>query len=538
MKLLSFKAKLIIMFFVPVFVCTIIAILVSSSTLKKQGLETLERKTKAILGRMEAIRRYVSTQDDMNELMADIKEKYPDGNLPDDVRAKLLKKVPIYSSMAVGKDNAQHDHYQFRVASKKARNKNNVATDLEEEFITKFEQNDTLEDISYVNNETNELWVIRPVRLYEDQGCLVCHGHPSRSIWGNGKDIFGYDLENYKDGDIEGLFIIKSSLDANDNDVQANIGSAIKNISYIMTGVLVLILLISIGFIRNINGKIGNIIRINRKIAGGDLTEKLPETGSDEFAEINRNFNKMTESLRVVVDAVHETAGLLIDESQSTKSLSGDLAHSTNEQAAAVEEISVSMEEMNATIDQNTANAKKTETLANEAAREITSGNESSQMAVGSMTSIKNELMEIGDIADQTNILALNASVEAARAGSSGAGFAVVAGEVKKLAERSKIAADKIEVLFSEGVNTVQSTGIKIAEVVPDIVKTSDLLSEIVAAGVEQSSGAAEINNAIQGLNQSTQSNAQIADEMASKASELSHYAQVLNEKIAFFKMK
>ncbi len=538
MKQLSFKAKLILMFFLPVLVSTLIAIYVSSSVLQKQGHETLERKTKAILGRMEAIRRYVSLQYDMNELTAEIKEEFPDGNLSEEARAKLIKKVPIYASMAVGRDDADSDHYVFRVASKRARNKDHIATKQEEEFITKFENDQSLNDITYINKATNELWVIRPVRLYEDQGCLVCHGHPSTSVWGNGKDVLGYDLENYVDGDVEGLFIIKSSLDANNNEVQANIGSAIQNISYIMTGVLVIILLISIGFIRNINGKIGNIIRINRKIASGDLTERLPETGKDEFGEINRNLNKMTDSLRAVVDAVHETANQLVIESNSTKELSGNLANSTNEQAAAVEEISVSMEEMNATIDQNTESAKQTEKLANDSAKEIEVGNESSQLAVESMISIKNELMEISDIADQTNILALNASVEAARAGKAGAGFAVVAGEVKSLAERSKVAADKIEVLFSDGVQTVQSTGIKIAEIVPDITKTSNMLAEIVAAGIEQSSGAAEINNAIQGLNNATQSNAQIADNMSSKASELSHYAKILNDKIAFFKMK
>ncbi len=526
------------MFFVPVIVTTGVAIFVSSSVLKKQGLETLERKTKAILGRMEAVRRYVATQYDMGKVISEVKEENPDGNISKKTRDELLKKVPIFASMSVGKDNSENDNYVFRVASKKARNKNNKATSLEEEFINQFENDESLNDITYTHKETNELWVMRPIRLSEKQGCLECHGNPASSIWGNGKDILGYDMENYKDGDIEGLFIIKSSLNSNNNEVQANIQGAIKNIAMIMAGVLLVIMLISYAFIRSTNIKIRNIISANRKIADGDLSEKLPEKGNDEFTDIYRNLNRMIDSLSSIVEAVKEASKLLISESSFTKNLSSDLANSTNEQAAAVEEISVSMEEMNATIDQNTNNAKSTEQIAKSSALEIENGNASSQKAVNSMLHIKEELNAIGEIASQTNILALNASVEAARAGSAGSGFSVVAGEVRKLAERSKVAADKINTMFSDGVETVQSTGIKIAEIVPDITKTSELLGEIVASGIEQSTGASEINNAIQGLNSATQTNAQIADNMSEKATELNKYANILQERISFFKMK
>ncbi|GAF02706.1 methyl-accepting chemotaxis protein [Saccharicrinis fermentans] len=195
------------------------------------------------------------------------------------------------------------------------------------------------------------------------------------------------------------------------------------------------------------------------------------------------------------------------------------------------------MEEMTSTIDQNGEHAQTTETIAKNSALEIETGNESSKSAIASMLSIKEELNSIGDIAKQTNILALNASVEAARAGNAGAGFSVVAGEVRKLAERSKSSADRIETLFSNGVETVNSTSDKLSQLVPDITKTHTLLSEIVASSLEQSSGASEINNAIQGLNNVTQTNVQIADNMSQKAQKLNEYANLLKERISFFKL-
>ena len=110
------------------------------------------------------------------------------------------------------------------------------------------------------------------MRLSEKQGCLECHGDPKTSPWGNGKDILGYPMENYKDNELEGLFIIKSSLDANNSEVQANIRTAIWKIIIIMVSVLLAVLLISLVFIRKTNKKLKHIVTANQKIANGDLT--------------------------------------------------------------------------------------------------------------------------------------------------------------------------------------------------------------------------------------------------------------------------
>ena len=536
MKRLNFRTKFVLILVLPLLASALTAIFVSANKLKTQGKETLERKTKAILSRMEAVRTYVATEFDMEADIHNLTETYPNGNIPKAEKKELLNRVPIIASMAVGKMDAEKDNYEFRIASLRPRNPENKATNQETGIIHLFENNASLADTTFVNKETNELWVARPVRLSGEQGCLACHGDPSASPWGNSKDILGYDMENYKDGDIEGIFILKSSLSANNSVVQANIKSAIGGITLLMSIIVALVLILAILFIKNTNRKISDIIKANKRIASGDLTKKIKVTANDEFGDIANHLNDVIDSIKDVVTSVNSVSTVLTNESSDTMEESRSLSLSSNNQAASVEEISASMEEMTATISQNLDNAIVTEKTAALAAKEIEEGNESSQKAIKSMLAIQDEIKVIEEIAKQTNILALNAAVEAARAGSAGAGFAVVAAEVRKLAEKSRVSADLISTVFSEGVETVNSTGVKLAEIVPEIQKTSTLIAEVAASSNEQTTGANEINAAIQNLNNVTQENASIANRMSEKAGFLLEQAKLLQERISFFK--
>ncbi|NJK93690.1 MAG: hypothetical protein HC905_01080 [Bacteroidales bacterium] len=149
--------------------------------------------------------------------------------------------------------------------------------------------------------------------------------------------------------------------------------------------------------------------------------------------------------------------------------------------------------------------------------------------------SVSEKIRIINDIAFQTNLLALNAAVEAARAGEHGRGFAVVASEVRKLAERSKFAADEIVNLASESYNLNESAGKQMNETLPMIEKTSRLVLEITAASMEQNAGSDQINNAIQQLNKVTQQNAAAAEQLATSAEEMASQAEQLKELISYF---
>jgi methyl-accepting chemotaxis protein len=192
---------------------------------------------------------------------------------------------------------------------------------------------------------------------------------------------------------------------------------------------------------------------------------------------------------------------------------------------------------MGASINQNSENARVTDGMAAQAAKQATQGGEAVKETVAAMKSIAGKIGIIDDIAYQTNLLALNAAIEAARAGEHGKGFAVVAAEVRKLAERSQVAAQEIGELASGSVSKAEDAGKLLDEIVPAITKTSDLVQEITAASEEQSSGAEQINTAMAQLNQITQQNASATEELAATAEEMSSQAEQLQQLMSFFKV-
>ncbi|WP_025006734.1 methyl-accepting chemotaxis protein [Marinilabilia salmonicolor] len=161
---------------------------------------------------------------------------------------------------------------------------------------------------------------------------------------------------------------------------------------------------------------------------------------------------------------------------------------------------------------------------------------EKSKETVKASAEIAERINIINDIAFQTNILALNAAVEASSAGEHGKGFAVVAAEVRKLAEKSKLAATEIAQLSSNNLGLANEAGGLLEEVIPKIEQSTRMVQEINAAGSEQSSGVGQVNEAMQQFNDISQQNAASSEELASSADELSEQAKQLKKLISFFK--
>jgi methyl-accepting chemotaxis protein len=280
------------------------------------------------------------------------------------------------------------------------------------------------------------------------------------------------------------------------------------------------------------------MVDIANEIAGGNLKySKNITTSDDEIGVLYRAFVTMKDKMAEIIEAIADNSTSIVDSSNELAGVSQSISQGATEQAASAEEVSSTMEEMHANIIQNAQNSNETEKISNQASGGLKEGAEATTIAVSSMKEIAGKILIINDIAFQTNILALNAAVEAARAGEHGKGFAVVASEVRKLAERSRVAADEIQDLSSSGVEISNKAGEKLNAILPDIMRTVSLVKEISSASKEQSSGADQINTAIQQLNMVTQQNASVSEQMAAKADELKDRAEELKNTIAYFKI-
>ncbi len=257
----------------------------------------------------------------------------------------------------------------------------------------------------------------------------------------------------------------------------------------------------------------------------------------DEIGALARSLQTMVDKLKEVVTNVLGGSENILSARLQLSESSQLMSQGATEQASSAEEVSASMEQMSANIQQNTDNAQRADKLAVLGAERISKSNEVTKMSINSMREIAEKVSIISDIAFQTNILALNAAVEAARAGEQGKGFAVVAAEVRKLAERSKVAAEEIERISKKGVDISDEAGKMLDQVVPEIQKTARLVQEIAASSIEQNSGAEQVNSALQQLNQVTQQNAASSEEMATASEELASQAEQLKEIISYFKI-
>ena len=306
---------------------------------------------------------------------------------------------------------------------------------------------------------------------------------------------------------------------------------------------------------RDVTGQLGGepayAAAIAASIAAGDLTVRIDVDDERNSASLMFAMRKMQQSLAALVSKVRDGTDTITTASGEIAAGNLDLSARTEEQASSLEETAASMEELTSTVQQNTENVRQANELATRASEVAVKGGEVVDQVVGTMGSINESAKRIVDIigvidgiAFQTNILALNAAVEAARAGEQGRGFAVVASEVRNLAQRSAAAAKEIKGLIGDSVDKVDlgsklvtAAGETMNDVVASVKRVTDIMSEITIAGQEQSSGIAQVNQAIAQMDQVTQQNAALVEEAAAAADSMQVQAQELLAVVSTFKL-
>jgi len=485
---------------------------------------------------------------------------------------KHLTQVPVVAAWGAAQQYAKAQDMDFRTPSLTPRNPKNQPDEFERRALEAFQRDPSLKEFSErrVENGKEVMRYAQPVRLTQD--CLLCHGDPAGQ-----KDPFGFTKEGMKAGDLRGAFVVRASTEQLLQTASSNsIGIFLTSFLILLAAASVVFALVRKLVIRPLSASVD----LANKIASHDLAANdLPVEARDEIGEATSALNSMKNNLRGMMQSIATTAEHVASASEELAANAMQTASGGETQKDQVHQIATAMQEMSATVHEVSENCNQAAESAHKASETARGGGVIVEDTLTLMRSIADSVREsaksvqelgsrsnqigkivgvIDDIADQTNLLALNAAIEAARAGEQGRGFAVVADEVRKLAERTTKATKEIAEMIQsvqaetrsavdkmqsgtqqveKGVEVTAKAGESLKQIIGQAEHVGEMVTHIATAANQQSSTTEQVNSNMEQINRLVAESAEGAQQSAKACEQLSSLALELQNLVSRFKL-